>query len=354
MEWHTVIQGNATEEFQLSSKRGKFKLHWQDAPKRGKDFAFIAAIGVIVIATIVMLTINLLDQSQRHVEGIRQIHMEGPEGSRIEERATEADLTVKAQVEKDLNATKIFFDHHELTDRGLEHVARIKNLGDLSLAYTKVSDRGVKYLTKLPLYALNLCATDVTDEGLKEIAQIKGLHYLNLCETNITDRGIEALRPLKELNDLHLAATNITDRSMNELVNYHQPLWKLILVNTNITDAGLKTISNLENLEFLALDGTSVSAVGLKALGRNKKLRTLGLLNCEITDDDVACIVSVCPALELLDLSRTRITERSLAHICRLKSLRTLVLNRDHSLSAKSLEAFRKKMPACNVRITML
>jgi hypothetical protein len=338
----------------VSSDRGKFKLHSQDAVKRNRDFVLISVIAIIIIATIVALTINLLDQSQRHVEGIRKTHMEGPEGSHAGEREAEADLSVKEQVEKDLNVTKMFFDHQELTDRGLKHVARLSKLGELSLGYTRVSDGGVKYLTKLPLHGLNLCGTEVTDYGLKDIAQIEELHYLNLSETNVTDRGIEALRPLKELNDLQLAATHITDRSLDELVTYHQPIWKLILINTNVTDAGLKALSNLANLSFLSLDGTSVSATGLKALGRHKKMRTLSLLNCKITDADVACVVDACPALKMIDLSRTRITEQSLEYLCKLKALRTLVLDRDHGISDQALAAFRTKRPDCHVTITLL
>ena len=44
------------------------------------------------------------------------------------------------------------------------------------------------------LQSLNLRDTEVTDTGVQELAQLKGLQRLNLSRTGVTQAGITALR----------------------------------------------------------------------------------------------------------------------------------------------------------------
>lgn len=106
------------------SSKGKFKLHSQDASRRGFDLALLIVSGLTVIAILSALTINLLDQSQRHVEKIRGTHVPGPSGSKVVERENEADVLVQEQVNKNPRATEISFEHYELTDVGLKYIGK--------------------------------------------------------------------------------------------------------------------------------------------------------------------------------------------------------------------------------------
>ncbi|MBX3073820.1 hypothetical protein KF913_07835 [Candidatus Obscuribacterales bacterium] len=336
------------------SSKGKFSLHPQDSPRRGLDLALLTVSGLVVIALLSALTINLLDQSQRHVEKVRQTHVPGPSGSKVLERENEADILVQEQVNKNLQTTEIAFEHYELTDAGLKYVGKLTNLKNLSLGFTRISDSGIKYLVKLPLESLSLCSTDITDGALDHIARIKTLRYLNLSETNITDEGIQKLRSLGDLNDLHLMATNVSGATLRELVEFHQPLWKLVLTNTNISDDDMPALVQLENLEWLTLDGTRITGQELQKLGQCKKLRTLGLVNCDIKDSDVKRLVASCPTLETLDLSRTNVTGDCLVSLANLKRLKRLVLNRDHNISPGNLKKFRERRPDVNVQTTVL
>ena len=53
-------------------------------------------------------------------------------------------------------------------------------------------------IAKLPLpeapFGLDLAGTEVSDEGLKELANLKHLTSLTLCETKVTDAAVEKLR----------------------------------------------------------------------------------------------------------------------------------------------------------------
>ena len=84
---------------------------------------------------------------------------------------------------------------------------------NVSLAFTKVTDAGIKELTPLKnLTTLNLMYTQVTDAGMKELAPLKNLTTLNLSNTKVTDAGLKELAALKNLTELHLDSTRSDGR----------------------------------------------------------------------------------------------------------------------------------------------
>ena len=56
-------------------------------------------------------------------------------------------------------------------------------------------------------FGLSLASTDVTDEGLKELAGLKSLQALDLSYTRVTDAGLKELAGLKNLHALNLSGT---------------------------------------------------------------------------------------------------------------------------------------------------
>jgi internalin A len=82
-----------------------------------------------------------------------------------------------------------------LTDEGLKELAELKSLQGLYLFYAPVTDAGLKELAGLKnLQALNLGDTHVTDDGLKELAGLKSLQWLNLRGTKVTAAGVVGLQ----------------------------------------------------------------------------------------------------------------------------------------------------------------
>jgi hypothetical protein len=59
--------------------------------------------------------------------------------------------------------------------------------------------------------------TKVTDDGLKELAQLKELTSLGLGETSITDKGLKEIAKFKGLTKLYLYSTKVTDAAVTEL-----------------------------------------------------------------------------------------------------------------------------------------
>lgn len=72
---------------------------------------------------------------------------------------------------------------------------------------------------ELPLEHLDLTGyLNVTDQGAKQIAEMKHLRYLSLDGTKVTDEGVEMLKDLVELEKLYLDRTLITDQGLSHLI----------------------------------------------------------------------------------------------------------------------------------------
>jgi len=121
---------------------------------------------------------------------------------------------------------------------------------------------------------LNLSFSEVTDEGLKDVAKLEKLKLLYLIDTKITDTGLKEVAKLKNLNYLLLNDTKITDTGIKEVAKMKK-LEKLYLEKTQITDAGLKELAKMQQLRALRLHGTKVTAAGLAELQK-------ALPNCDI------------------------------------------------------------------------
>ncbi len=107
-----------------------------------------------------------------------------------------------AAVIKDLH-----LDGSQITDEGLKNVAKLQHLERLDLSDTKITDAGLKEVAKLQkLKSLRLNDTEISDEGLKEVAKLKKLEKLDLNFTQITDNGAAELQ--KALPNCRISAPN--------------------------------------------------------------------------------------------------------------------------------------------------
>jgi len=108
---------------------------------------------------------------------------------------------------------------------------------------SKITDKGLKYLTGIKSLTLNRNNGIITDEGLKYLTGIKSL-TLNQNNGIITDEGLKYLTGIKELN-LN-SNRNITDKGLKHL----KGIQKLKLFeNTNITDEGLDYLKGIQSLD---------------------------------------------------------------------------------------------------------
>lgn len=82
-----------------------------------------------------------------------------------------------------------------ITDAGLVHLGRMKNLTVLSLSDTSITDAGLAQLGQMAgLVELGLRGTKVTDAGLQYLVGLEGLGTLDLSETGVSDQRVDQLQ----------------------------------------------------------------------------------------------------------------------------------------------------------------
>jgi hypothetical protein len=64
---------------------------------------------------------------------------------------------------------------------------------------------------------LDVCAPDVTDEGVSAISGLTGLEVLWLSDCRITDAGIEPLSQFRSLRELAMGNTGVTPEGRTRL-----------------------------------------------------------------------------------------------------------------------------------------
>ncbi|CAI5462113.1 unnamed protein product [Closterium sp. Yama58-4] len=92
----------------------------------------------------------------------------------------------------------------DISDSALEGIGSLTNLKSLYLDRTKVSDAGLRYLTRLPsliILSLTGCMS-VTDAGMVHVGRLTGLQSLWLDGTAVMEDGLQQLTGLTNLKQL--------------------------------------------------------------------------------------------------------------------------------------------------------
>ena len=83
----------------------------------------------------------------------------------------------------------------QVSDAGMESVAKLKNLTTLVLDGTQVSDAGIKHLEGLSLKKLFMQSCQITDEAIESLKKIKTLESMDIqyC-VQLSEDGVADLR----------------------------------------------------------------------------------------------------------------------------------------------------------------
>ncbi len=92
-------------------------------------------------------------------------------------------------------ATMVYSDQQGFTDSDLEHVSHLRDIKQLYLPGTSVTNQGLGNLTELHrLEELGLENTRITDAGLAKLGTLKCLRRLILTGTRVTDSDVRELK----------------------------------------------------------------------------------------------------------------------------------------------------------------
>jgi Leucine-rich repeat (LRR) protein len=195
-------------------------------------------------------------------------------------------------------------------DKCMLHIAHLTGLKDLSLEWTNISDKGLKFIKDFRSLEYLGLPRWITDMGLTYVAELQSLKGLYFKENKVTNAGLLHLAKLTQLEELELGG------------GYRDNTGKIY--KSRINDASLVHLAKLPNLSYLSLwsDFTDTGLVHLKNV---PSLRILNLGRLPITNKGLEHL-STCSGLEILSLYRTKVTDEGLAHLKSMSSLKKLSL----------------------------
>jgi Leucine-rich repeat (LRR) protein len=239
---------------------------------------------------------------------------------------TDSDL---AELAKLPALTKLDLSMTRITDRGLIELKAASNLTEINLYYAElVSDQGIAVVKSLPhLKRLNLRGTKMTDSTLQLLNHLTGLESLDIGFAQVTDSGIAQLA-LPKLKEFSIGGNKLTDAGLQAL--RQMPMLTLLdlsgaqrtdsgLWSVSLTESGLDAIATLKDLRHLRLNGEGISTRGLEKLRTLSKLERLDLQGCPRVKDDILPLLESFPALRVVDVTASAMSEKSVAELRKAK-----------------------------------
>lgn len=174
------------------------------------------------------------------------------------------------------------------------------------------------------LASLSFPLTSLSDAGLQEIGKLHQLESLRIADkayfaapgpANITDAGVKHLADLSRLQVLQLQNCKLTDASMPTIGSFAS-LTELSMRGNDITDAGIKELSG-PKLGVVRMATTKIGAAGLAHLA-NLPIESLGLSHCPLIDDEAMEELRRFSKLKSVWLSATQVTDHGLSRITTL------------------------------------
>jgi Leucine-rich repeat (LRR) protein len=118
---------------------------------------------------------------------------------------TDADLEALGN---SAGLTEIWLAQCHFIDPDFGHISRLKNLRNLGLNASGITDRGLEPLSAIQsLEHLSIADSPISDAGLVHLARLPRLSSLELRGTEITDAGLTLLAGLKKLQTLDVTGT---------------------------------------------------------------------------------------------------------------------------------------------------
>jgi hypothetical protein len=287
-------------------------------------------------AVVKPLASDFLDDTGNMTSTLEMVYRTNPGATELHPMS-DADMSLihKFKSLRAVNATD-----STITDAGLKMLGESKLRVDaLKLNNSvRISDRGIRYLTSLPLSVLEIQQMGIGDEAMGYVSRIKSLVNLQASKLPISDVGVARLTQLPKLEVLDLTMSQVTDEGLKDVAKI-KTLRSLDLEGIQTIDgSGLPNLAPLKQLEFLRLKFLGLKPGSLKTLPLFPKLDTLDIEDSSIKDADLEGLDRL-PSLENLDIGdNARLTGKCLAYLRNCKKLRDLNISRNSFTAADLMQ----------------
>jgi uncharacterized protein YjbI with pentapeptide repeats len=195
----------------------------------------------------------------------------------------------------------------KVTDAGLTVFKDCRYLETVDLSHSAISGTGLHDLHFNSIKDLNLSDSKFGDRGIADVVELRHrLLRLNLAGTEITDEGMERLQDLRTLEAIDLSRTKISGAGLRYLPT---ELKQLNLSDSPIINANLVHLERLSSLENLNLSGTHITDDAIphvQAMVEAQNLRVgrrrfnnLCLRKTAVSDKAAATLLQAVPGLTI-------------------------------------------------------
>lgn len=237
-------------------------------------------------------------------------------------------------------------------DAAVAALVEVKTLTDLDLSGTRLSVAGLASIGKMvQLRRLALNDTRLTDSGLAQLKGLVDLEVLEINRTLIGDAGFAHLMPLTKLHTLSMSETEITGAGFAGLAN--QPringFRKIDASKTGFGRQGILGLRGAKSLEVLRIDTAGMTDDSLQVIKGCVNLRELQLSNNPGITDAGLSNLNGLTKLELLGLNSVpRITDRGLGILRNHKQLKQLGVN-GSNCTLNGIQQLKQLLPEVKV-----
>ena len=248
-----------------------------------------------------------------------------------------------------------------------------KPQGQVELYTEDVKDEHLKWLAEfksLPLVAIGQ-NTKVTADGMRQLADVKGLLRVSVSGKTFGDPHAKSLAALTNLEAVYFRSGELTDDGVKELAKLTKltfldfkgnkkvtgktlgefkgakGLTGFDLSGTTVTGETLGALKLLPELKTLSANSTPFSDAGMKELAKLPKLKRVELHRTAVTDAGLAELKGLA-SLEELEIAGSKVGDGAIPLLAGLKTLKQLAVGKDQFTK---LDELKKALPKCNVRV---
>lgn len=195
----------------------------------------------------------------------------------------------------------LMIESSTLTDEGMKEIGQIKTLTLLYIRENPITSNGFKYLVGLPLRGLFVRGCRIDDSAIEFIGKIKTLELLELCSTDMTVKALGD--KLTELPNLEfLDVSKLRDSSSMEGIEHLGQIEYLKADEMKLNDQALKRISQLPKLIMLDVQYNHITDAGLIYLIKAPSLRRLNISHSSLcTPSGAARLKQLKPGLDIIE-----------------------------------------------------
>lgn len=182
----------------------------------------------------------------------------------------------------------------ENTDSDLKVLKDIKRLEELNLSNSSCTGAGLKFLPNTVIIKLNLDSSAASNEGVQEIAKVKGLRTLLLKDCDdLEDSSFAHLADIETLQELSFSGKKLTENSFKYLETYPQ-LIHVGLDEFHVTKDGIDKILKVPKLRSIMFEDSEIDSAVLTRLQKHKNgFERIGFADMTLTPDMVATMKKV-------------------------------------------------------------